>query len=658
MRSVSQQIHWLIYRIREQARSHSCFVVYLLHHQRQQHDEDQRHDGQNRLHRRPRLERLSHGHIEVLLHQPEPRIVDVRQDQRPRPRRQHQQLTVDARNHPHHRHHNARASNGRHRRRTGGHTNHRRHQPCQQNWVDLRVHRHMADHVAHTAGHQHLLEATTGTDDQDDRGGRRKAGVEQLEDLLGADTLAMAKGVQRQQQRQQQRGDRVTDHVHPVAHDVAVRQADVSEGFEQHQEHRQQHGDQGDTETRQAFVFRLAGQLVHQFLGRVARDVLGDERTENRAGDDGSRQRDDQAVEDGLADVRAKHADGQQRARVRRHQAVHRREAGEQRDTDLDQRHTSAARDNKHQRDQQYKTDLEEQRDAHQERGEHHGPLNLFLAEGADQGLGDLIGTAGFGHHLAEHRAQREDDADKAEYSAETVLERLDDLVHGHTRGQAEEAGRDDQCNERVHLELAVLQPPGIGLLGQRLDAVHAGIEGQGQRLAHGRFKGGELGVYEACRHEMAGAMGHAVGRDFTGQLQKHETQARRSFAQVVAVFLFQRGTGEYRVFPGLERTAQFIAEDVEPAGTVVIVEGVAGAHLFDVRGRVEAVAFNGGGAVQTAQGFADAGLATASNTHDDQGSNRLTHETPQDADSATFARCKASAKTGFSRAVLSFFME
>jgi hypothetical protein len=35
-----------------------------------------------------------------------------------------------------------------------------------------------------------------------------------------------------------------------------------------------------------------------------------------------------------------------------------------------------------------------------------------------------------------------------------------------------------------------------------------------------------------------------------------------------------------------------------------------------------------------------------------------LTHETPQDADSATFARCKASAKTGFSRAVLSFFME
>ena len=63
------------------------------------------------------------------------------------------------------------------------------------------------------------------------------------------------------------------------------RQGDVGEGFQQHQEHRQQHGDQGDAEARQVLVFRLAGQLVHQFLGRVARDVLGDERTENRAGE-------------------------------------------------------------------------------------------------------------------------------------------------------------------------------------------------------------------------------------------------------------------------------------------------------------------------------------------------------------------------------------
>ena len=88
------------------------------------------------------------------------------------------------------------------------------------------------------------------------------------------------------------------------------------------------------------------------------------------------------------------------------------------------------------------------------------------------------------------------------------------------------------------------------------------------------------------------------------------------------------------------------------------LVERVAGAHLFDVRGGVKAVAFNGRGTVQAAESLADAGLATAGNTHDDQGGNRLSHETPQDADSATFARCKASAKTGFSRAILSFFME
>lgn len=101
-----------------------------------------------------------------------------------------------------------------------------------------------------------------------------------------------------------------------------------------------------------------------------------------------------------------------------------------------------------------------------------------------------------------------------------------------------------------------------------------SGVEGQGQRLALGRFKGGELAVDEAGRHEMARPMGHAVGGDFAGQLQEYKAQARRGFAQVVAVFLFQRGAGEYRMFTGFERTAQFIAQDVEPTGAVVVVEG------------------------------------------------------------------------------------
>lgn len=176
-----------------------------------------------------------------------------------------------------------------------------------------------------------------------------------------------------------------------------------------------------------------------------------------------------------------------------------------------------------------------------------------------------------------------------------------------------------------------------MGLRGQFLDAVFTGVQGQGQRLALGRFKCGELAVDQARRHEMAGAVRHAVSGDFTGQLQEDKTQARRSFAQVVTVFFLQGRTGQYRMLARFQRATQFIAQDIEPAGAVVVVEG-GRRSSFDVRGRVKAVAFNGSGAVKGAQGLADAGLATAGNTHDDQGGNRLTHETPQDADSATFA--------------------
>ncbi|MNR25759.1 hypothetical protein D3C85_1429260 [compost metagenome] len=95
----------------------------------------------------------------------------------------------------------------------------------------------MADHITHTAGHQHLLEATTGTDDQDDRGGRREARIQPFEHLLRTDALLVAEGVQRQQQRQQESRDRVTDQVHESAEEVAVRQHHIGKGLEQHQEH-------------------------------------------------------------------------------------------------------------------------------------------------------------------------------------------------------------------------------------------------------------------------------------------------------------------------------------------------------------------------------------------------------------------------------------
>ena len=207
-------------------------------------------------------------------------------------------------------------------------------------------------------------------------------------------------------------------------------------------------------EARQFSRIGFAGQLIHQLLVRMTRNVLGNEGTVDRARDDGRRQRNDQAVQNGFTDVGTEHADGQQRTRVRRHQAVDGGESGQQRDTDLDDRHASATGDDEHQRDQQHEADFEEQRDADQEGREHHGPLHLVLAEGSNQGLGDLVRPARLGHHFAEHRAQRQDDPDETEHPTKAVLERFDDGADRHAGRQPEEGGGDDQCEEWVQLEL------------------------------------------------------------------------------------------------------------------------------------------------------------------------------------------------------------
>lgn len=89
----------------------------------------------------------------------------------------------------------------------------------------------------------------------------------------------------------------------------------------------------------------------------------------------------------------------------------------------------------------------------------------------AVQGAGDLVGAAGIGHQLAEHGAQGEDHADEAEHAAEAVLEGFDDLLHRHPRGQAEEAGGDDQGDEGMHLE--------AGDQHDQADDGHQGVEEQ-----------------------------------------------------------------------------------------------------------------------------------------------------------------------------------
>lgn len=49
--------------------------------QGEQQREHTTHDGDDRLHHRPGLDRLPHGQAEVLLHEPETGVVDVREEQ-------------------------------------------------------------------------------------------------------------------------------------------------------------------------------------------------------------------------------------------------------------------------------------------------------------------------------------------------------------------------------------------------------------------------------------------------------------------------------------------------------------------------------------------------------------------------------------------------
>ena len=75
----------------------------------------------------------------------------------------------------------------------------------------------------------------------------------------------------------------------------------------------------------------------------------------------------------------------------------------------------------------------------------------------------------------------------------------------------------------------------------------------------------------------------------------------------------------------------------VAVSGSVVIGQGDPGTHLGNVGRGVKRVTLNRGRAIEQAQCLAHAGFAAAGNTHDDQGSDRLTHETPQSVDSAVF---------------------
>ena len=89
---------------------------------------------------------------------------------------------------------------------------------------------------------------------------------------------------------------------------------------------------------------------------------------------------------------------------------------------------------------EQDEADFKKGGQADHEADHHHGPVNVFLAEDANERVGDLVCAAGLRHHFAEHGAKRDNDGDVSERGADARFEGMDDLGKRH-------AGDDREAN-------------------------------------------------------------------------------------------------------------------------------------------------------------------------------------------------------------------
>ena len=152
-------------------------------------------------------------------------------------------------------------------------------------------------------------------------------------------------------------------------------------------------------------------------------------------------------------------------------------------------------------------------------------------------------------------------------------------------------------------------------------------VQGRDAVFAARGFEGAELAVDETCRHEMVRAACHALGRRGAGQLEKDEAERGNRATQLVAIAALEGRAGEHRAFARRDAGRELDAEPFQPVMPVAVVERDAGAHLGDVGGGVEGVAFDQPPADARGDGCGDAGLAAAGDTHHHQGAGDGLHE-------------------------------
>ncbi|CDN43501.1 hypothetical protein BN871_DA_00140 [Paenibacillus sp. P22] len=445
---------------REKRTLASASPRYFLNKQIQHKNEPERRHRNDRLQRRPCLQRLLHGHAEVFLDQPEAGVVDMGQDQRSRSRRQHEQLGADARHGDGDRSHDAGRRHHRHGSRARRDADQCRDAPAEENRGQMGRGRQLRDVIADAGIQQHAVERAARSDDEQDRRCRRQAVVGELQHLLAAHAAEETEAEERIDGGDEQGDYGVADELEEIVQAGIIRL--VLEGYvcdrcRQHQDNRNENGEYGVEEAGKLLVVHVLRQLVADRLRHFLMDALADPVAVQRARDNGGRQADKERKKNRFADIGVEDAYGRHGCRMRRHKAVHDGQAGDERHADLHERHACLAGDREHERDEQDEADLEEDRNADDESDDHHRPVDVALAEQPDQRCGDALGAAGFGHHFAQHRAERQNDRQQAERVAHARLDGIDDadgaVLDGeqrHARRQSDADRRDDKRDERI----------------------------------------------------------------------------------------------------------------------------------------------------------------------------------------------------------------
>ena len=188
------------------------------------------------------------------------------------------------------------------------------------------------------------------------------------------------------------------------------------------------------------------------------RHTVAHEFSEQRAGDDGGRQADEQRVQNRFAHVRfagrlIENTHRRNRPGMRRHQTVHHGETRNQRNAQAQQRRFRFARDREQNGNQQHQTDGEEHRDADEERDEHHRPVKIFFTQRPNQPVGDHLGPAGLRQHFTQNAPQPDDHRNIAQHLAHAFQETFGHFGQFHSGTDPDKQGSQHQGDERIEFD-------------------------------------------------------------------------------------------------------------------------------------------------------------------------------------------------------------